>query len=372
MRVMTVITAKDADLAGEQTMFSSNASWPRPLRPIDQTGHFAREITIDAHWVRALSDMEVFKSAVSYFTGYPPHSLMGVDNRALLYCLVRALKPANVLEIGTYYAGTTEVLARALWENGSGTIHTVDPFGAQRVPEKMASWPQPLQAIATYYSDNSMEFLSQLRSQGAPLDFVLVDGEHDYEFARFDMEMSARLMRPGGLIVMDNVEQSGPFSAVAQFLAEHPDWRELGDGVAAFKPSRPYGDEWQRSSVPGTSVILIQSPSYLVVDSGKFRSWGHQQISATRITGFEVELAPQTGSGTLHVQCILRSFGAEQALQQMMSVVAERVELAGNPHTVRHKLATPLVALSEPGQPIDFCTAEFELFWQPDAGSGSL
>jgi hypothetical protein len=26
------------------------------------------------------------------------------------------------------------VLARALWENGEGVVHTTDPFGAERCP----------------------------------------------------------------------------------------------------------------------------------------------------------------------------------------------------------------------------------------------
>jgi hypothetical protein len=39
------------------------------------------------------------------------------------------LRPKVVAEVGTLFAGTTETLARALWENGEGVVHTTDPFG---------------------------------------------------------------------------------------------------------------------------------------------------------------------------------------------------------------------------------------------------
>jgi hypothetical protein len=53
--------------------------------------------------------------------------------------LIRTLRPQAVAEVGTLFAGTTEVMARALWENGSGVIHTADPYGADRCPEIIAS-----------------------------------------------------------------------------------------------------------------------------------------------------------------------------------------------------------------------------------------
>jgi magnesium transporter len=47
----------------------------------------------------------------------------------------------RVLEIGTWHAGTTETLARALWETKQGHIDTIDPFGGERCPPIIASFP---------------------------------------------------------------------------------------------------------------------------------------------------------------------------------------------------------------------------------------
>jgi predicted O-methyltransferase YrrM len=350
---------------------TATASTLRPLLPIDAAKRFAAKTPIDVEWLRSLINSEIYKTLVlPYFYRYPPRSLMEPDERALLYCLVRALKPENVVEIGTYFAGTTEVLARAVWENGAGCVYSVDPYGAGRVSQAMTAWPEPLRAITTCSFDNSMSFLTQLLQAATPIDFVLVDGAHDFEFVRFDLEMCARLLRPSGIIVIDDAEQAGPFSAAKSFLTDHPQWRELGDCVAAFSQSSPFDD--QRSSIPGTSLLILQAPPYFTVDGDRFRSWGQQDIATERILGFEADLAAATGAGVLHVQTILRTFGAGQTWIEIKSTVTQHIAYAEQPRTIRQELPHPLVAVSEQGEPIDFCTAEIELFWHPEQTNNPL
>ena len=154
---------------------TATTSTPRPLLPIDAAKRIAAKTPVDVEWLRGLINSEIYKTLVlPYFYQYPPRSLMEPIERALLYCLVRALKPENVVEIGTYFAGTTEVLARAVWENGVGCVYSVDPYGAGRVSQATAAWPEPLRAITIFSSDNSMSFLTQLLQAATPVDFVLV------------------------------------------------------------------------------------------------------------------------------------------------------------------------------------------------------
>jgi predicted O-methyltransferase YrrM len=354
----------------EQSPPSRGSPLLRPLRPIDTAGHFASKATINVDWIRRLVESEIFQSVVAYFDQYPSGSLMNPAERAFLYCLIRALKPENVVEIGTYYAGTTEVLARAVLDNGFGCVHTVDPYGADRVSRIIAVWHEPLKAITTCSFDDSMLFLAKFLQHKTLIDFILIDGEHDFEFVRFDLEMSARLLRPNGIIVIDDADQAGPFAAAKYFLADHPEWRELGDCVASFKQSVPF--DGQRGSVAGTHLLILQAPSYFVVEDNRFRSWGQQQIPADRITGFELELAQAVGGGILHVQTILRTFGGGQVWLEIKSVAIKPIELIDRPRTVRHQLTAPLIAVSKQGEPIDFCTAELVLFWQPERVTGSL
>src|SRR5260370_37731427 len=199
----------------------------RPLAPLigsEITGSVAITAETMAVWRRTSAYFEL----LTYFESYPPRSLMGPHSRAILFSLIRMLRPKVVAEVGTLFAGTTETLARALFENGEGVIHTTDPFGADRCPAIIGTWPRELQEITEFHPLNSMDFFGALAQRRITLDMVLVDGSHDYEYALFDLQMAARLLRPGGIIVMDNSDQTGPFHASREFVARNPAWQEIG------------------------------------------------------------------------------------------------------------------------------------------------
>ena len=74
---------------------------------------------------------------------------MSGHSRAVLFSLIRMHRPQVVAEIGTLHAGATEIMARALWENGTGIVYTTDVTAAgskvQGVPI-----PDADNVIATY------------------------------------------------------------------------------------------------------------------------------------------------------------------------------------------------------------------------------
>lgn len=54
-------------------------------------------------------------------------SYYGTETRSMfLYCLIKMHKPTRVLELGTGFGISALWMARALWENGSGTVHVAD------------------------------------------------------------------------------------------------------------------------------------------------------------------------------------------------------------------------------------------------------
>jgi hypothetical protein len=86
------------------------------FRPLEDAGVAARTPSggIRETVGRILASQN-YRRAQDYFRNYPAHSLLFDSSRAFLYELVRETRPNAVLEIGTYRAGTTEVLARVLW-----------------------------------------------------------------------------------------------------------------------------------------------------------------------------------------------------------------------------------------------------------------
>lgn len=145
--------------------------------------------------------------------------------------LVRLLAPADVLEIGTFFADTAHFVAGAMERIGGGHITTIDPFGGHRVPGIIATWAESFRNRVTFRPDNSMTYFLYLdeelhvrRGIEAPFNIIFVDGHHAFDYAFFDLIRSSLFLRPGGAIVVDNIELAGPAAAIRAFLERHTHW----------------------------------------------------------------------------------------------------------------------------------------------------
>jgi hypothetical protein len=329
----------------------------RDVRPLVPATTQPPPATVDS-----LLSSAFYAEALSYFTDYPARSLMSDHSRAILYSLIRTLRPTYIAEIGTLYAGTTEVLARACWENNWGGINTTDPFGGKRCPSIIAGWPKDIGKYATFHPLSAMDFFQYLDQRRISLDMTLIDGNHDYEFALFDLQMAARRTRPNGLIIMDNAEQSGPFNAARLFLSLNPMWREWGRAIADHDPSNPFNAS--RSSLPETTFIILQAPAYLSVGEGP-HSWGQADTTASRVDGLTFTLPQQVTAGILHYQMIFRAFFGDGPMPVEAKAIGHlRIE-ANEATTLTHKFkdALQLPAGAKP------YTTEVDISWQADAGS---
>ncbi len=169
----------------------------------------------------------VFARACEFFGRTTPWSegLVCAEGLALMYHAIRALRPATVVEIGTNKGWTSYVFASALDANGGdGQVHTVGPYDSWRFMPNFERWPEPLRQRTTFYALNSAHFFQHAFDRRQRFDMIFVDGNHDYEFALFDIQCSARAITPGGIVFVDNMELGDVRRAVADFLAKNPSW----------------------------------------------------------------------------------------------------------------------------------------------------
>jgi Methyltransferase domain len=325
----------------------------KPVVPIVAYPDEAEDVTYAS--IAAWHSSDSFRTTSEMFREYPKLSFVGGIAHQLLYHLVRTMKAREVIEIGTYYAATSEVITRALWENGQGTLHTTDPFGADRCPGIIGRWPAELRRHVTFYPVSSMDLFMDLDRRKVVLDVAFIDGNHDQEFAYFDLCSAARLMRPGGIVVMDNLEQAGVFWAALEFLRANPDWTEIGDSIGKFDPGNPFDDS--RLFLGDTPFALLKAPAAFFVKATP-RTTGNRPHATRRLSGLRLTMSSPAPKGVLHVQIILRGFSEHQANEQL--ITSERVPLDGKLE-LDLMLSAPLVA-----QPTLRYTAETILYWQPD------
>jgi predicted O-methyltransferase YrrM len=265
-----------------------------------------------ANPIPALVQSPAFAGCEQFFTDCPSaaRSLLSAKAQALLYATIRNFRPDHVVEIGTYKGGTTEGLARAVLVNGQGVVHTVSPFDAERFERIAAQWPAELKRQVRYHPVDSMAFFITADQERIRPGVVLVDGNHDYEFASFDIQAAAQRLQPGGFIFIDNVSQAGPYFATLDFLSRHPDWIDCAEAPASASSLRAFED---RTTIPQTDFIVLRAPFHYSVGN-RPKSFGEIGWTEAPVHGLKLSFAQPPEAGMLHIQCVLRGFSnTEQA-----------------------------------------------------------
>lgn len=262
--------------------------------------------------IAAIMTSPEFDAATAFFADNPvvTRSLVPPQAQALLYGLIRNLKPEHVFEIGSYKAGTTEAICRALYANGSGVAHTVDPFRGEYVAAVLKRWPPELLRHVRLHAKGSMAFYKDIERERIRPGVVFVDGNHDYEYAAFDIACGARLIAPDGYIFVDNVAQPGPFFAARDFLMANPDWRELGRAATDYDRNKAF--DRRRTTISNTDFMVLRAPRTRQV-ADRPVNLVRKRWSSGVVSGVRLKVVPPALPGTLGVQVVLRGFGATPA-----------------------------------------------------------
>ncbi|HTV74020.1 MAG TPA: O-methyltransferase [Candidatus Acidoferrales bacterium] len=143
--------------------------------------------------------------ASSAAAGLPPINVSPNQGK-LLYLLARLQRSRRILEIGTLGGYSTIWLARALPHDGRLITLEANPTHAAVARENIAR--AGLAPIVEVRLGQAGDTLAQLVAQGEePFDFVFIDADKPGYPAYF--EWSMKLVRPGSVIIADNVVRDG-------------------------------------------------------------------------------------------------------------------------------------------------------------------
>lgn len=134
--------------------------------------------------------------------------------------------PINVLEIGSYKGGSLYQWMKAA-DSESYFISISADADDHDLLRKMMAWADQWQQVIYITTVDSHEpgIVTLVRDllAGSQLDFLFIDGDHSYEGSKADFENYGPLVRPGGLIVLQDI----------LFAARHPEcrvdllWRDI-------------------------------------------------------------------------------------------------------------------------------------------------
>lgn len=130
-----------------------------------------------------------------------------------IHAFGRHVRPAEILEVGTYAGGTAVGWARAMIDSGVGRLTCVDNDSYSKgiypakVTANLARVGLPPERVRLLNGD-SRKLLPALETElGGRVDAYLVDADHTYEGAMADLRGGRPLMRPGGWVLVHDVDR---------------------------------------------------------------------------------------------------------------------------------------------------------------------
>jgi predicted O-methyltransferase YrrM len=330
------------------------------VRPVEPIPYAVVEMTGPTDPIPAIVADPAFAGTTQWFAQEPSgRSQLSPEAQALLFTLTRNLKPAHVFEIGTFLAGTSEAICRALQANGTGLLHTTDPFSLAAVPAILMKWPRELRRHVKFYHLDSMAFFMRMEQAGIRSQLAFIDGRHDYQFALFDLSMAARTLEPGAMILLDNVSQPGPYVAALDFLRDTPGWRECGNPGERSRDGLPF--DQHRARIHNSDLIALRAPSGLVVGARPV-TLGERGFDRHEVRGVALTIAERSSRGTLTVQCALRGHSASPSNPGVEIIGATSLDLDDAQGPVTARFEPPLVARGDFFQVV----LETALVWRGD------
>ena len=147
----------------------------------------------------------------------------------LLRDLLIAERAETVIEVGLAYGNSALAIGEALVTAGRpAPRHLIlDPY--QQEAFSGAGWQVLLSA--------GLEPIAELLTEGFAADAAFVDGSHRFHEVFVDLYFLRKLVRPGGLVILDDTDHPSVGTAV-RYFERNLDWAEIPDAFAGGTSGR--------------------------------------------------------------------------------------------------------------------------------------
>jgi caffeoyl-CoA O-methyltransferase len=175
-------------------------------------------------------------------TGFP---IIGPAAGQFCYLVTRLAGARRVFEMGSGYGYSTAWFARAVAENGGGTVHHVvwDDELSQRARRHLAALG--LADVVSFHVEEAVAALE--RSEGR---FDVIFNDIDKQAYAESLPVVAAKLRPGGVLIIDNMLWSG------RIFDEH-DVTPATHGVREFTRRITADPDWTVSLVPIRDGLIL-------------------------------------------------------------------------------------------------------------------
>lgn len=297
--------------------------------------------------LRRLSGAEVFHDLAQDLEFWPPNSHISNIERVVLHWLICETRAEAVLEIGSFFAGTTLFLSTSTLGAGFGRVHTIDPYGQYRVPYILQTWPAALQAMTTYWPKYACDFFVP-NAHLPHFDVILIDGDHGYPSVLHDVFASYANTKYGGFLVVDNAEQHQVLDGCRDFLTLNPGVEAARLAITGTGPDGRYvfriDDTLDR--IDATSAfVIIRKPMQIFLNHNvlgfQLNDFAGRKVEEVQITVRNETSRPIEMGGKVHLRALARDANLSPKAYDLGQDFTETVP----PGKTTVRLATPKLDL---------------------------
>ncbi|MBI4552047.1 MAG: class I SAM-dependent methyltransferase [Candidatus Latescibacteria bacterium] len=197
---------------------------PKPLHPATKVlaGTVKRRYAKLRDWI---SRPNLYRLSTPERVGviYGNPTEMSLDERLLLFALIRGHRPERALEIGTRQGGSAAIITCAMEDNGAGRLIGVDPN-----PDITVN-PRVFHGRFHLIARPSPEAVAEAReAAGGPFDFVLIDGVHVYDQVTKDIEGCLPHLTDGAYLLLHDAFNYGVREAIRAAIQAHSSLHDCG------------------------------------------------------------------------------------------------------------------------------------------------
>lgn len=147
--------------------------------------------------------------------GVPMQSIL---DSILIHLICGALQPVNILEIGFKKGYSLGLILESL--DGSAHLTTVDIEHGSALKEFVDLYKEELITRDLKFITKDSRYLLDVKE---PYNFIHVDGNHDYEFVKSDIEYALRNISIDGIIAIDDSQRPEVQRAIQETIlaSEH-------------------------------------------------------------------------------------------------------------------------------------------------------
>jgi hypothetical protein len=160
-----------------------------------------------------------------------------------VWCLTHHLRPATVVETGVARGITTRFILEALAHNDTGHLWSIDlppPLDRSLQAQIGSAVPESLHDRWTYVYGSSRRRLPRLLGQLDAIDLFIHDSRHTERNLLFELDHAWKAMKPGGVLVADDVDLNCGFHS---FRAAHPLHQSTVCHAEPLRPDRGRQDD---------------------------------------------------------------------------------------------------------------------------------